>query len=101
MRARAADQLVSRVFEGAVSSIGSVRGDRVDCVGYGEDSGAEADITSLEMVWIAAAVVALVVLRDDLRRAFQEIYSAKYLRAVFHMPAHVSPFILSERAPFQ
>src|SRR4030095_1239577 len=101
MRTRTADQFFGCVVKRARSTIRPVGCHCVYRVGNCEYAGAQAYLIALHPVWVSTTVVPFVVLGDYFGSALQEIYSAYYLRTIFHVPAHVAPLFFSQRPAFE
>src|SRR5712691_4624647 len=78
------------------AAIWALRGQRVVHVGDGDDSRAHGDALSRQPVWIAAAIVALMVVANDVSGVGKELERRHDLRTRERVSSHGDPLLVRE-----
>src|SRR5215212_190912 len=91
-------QLRGGLLVGSPAPVDAVARDGVEGVRDGEDARVLVYLLVAQAQRVARAVPLLVVLRDDARRAFEELYPAKDSLPVQRVLAHLHPLALAQRA---
>src|SRR5271156_2560121 len=91
-----ADDLDARL-EGGSPAIGPVRGNGIEGVGHGEDSGAWKNFIALEAAGIALAIVPLVMSKHEFGRVSKKGNVCNQIEADLNVALHEFSFIRRER----